>query len=193
MNKAVFLDKDGTLIDDIPYNVNTDLIVLNKNSATGLRLLQQNGYLLVIITNQAGIAHGYFSMPQLEAVEAKLAEIFRNEGLTLSGFYYCPHHPDGEIAPYDIACYCRKPQPGLLFKAARDLDINLNASWMVGDILNDIEAGNRAGCRGILIDNGNETEWILDEYRQPVKKVKTIDMAAEYIISRLNDEQLAGL
>jgi histidinol phosphatase-like enzyme len=119
--------------------------------------------------------------------------MLNNHGIMLSGFYYCSHHPQGKIEPYAIDCDCRKPKPGLLHKAAIELKIDLSASWMIGDILNDIEAGNSAGCRSILIDNGNETEWMMNEIRRPIAKVRNIDEAAEYIISIKKDERLVGM
>ncbi len=96
----------------------------------------------------------------------------------LSGFYYCPHHPHGKIPEYAVDCFCRKPRPGLLQKAALEHEIDLASSWLVGDILHDIEAGNRAGCRTVLIDNGNEAEWDLSPRRQPEFIVKNVYEAA---------------
>jgi len=104
----------------------------------------------------------------------------------LAGFYYCPHHPDGSVARYAVDCGCRKPQPGMLQKAARELDIDLEHSWMVGDILDDIEAGRRAGCRTILINNGSETEWVLSPERQPHFIVSNLEEAARTVISVMN-------
>ena len=192
MNKAVFLDKDGTLIHDFPYNVDPEKIVLQHNLITGLKHLQENGYTLILITNQAGIAYGYFKPEALLLVEEKIKTILNKHGIILSGFYYCPHHIDGSIELYNIDCDCRKPKPGMLLKAAGDFNIDLKNSWMIGDILNDIEAGNKAGCRSILIDNGNETEWLINTKRQPVIKVKNINKAAEYII-QLTKYELATL
>ncbi|MDB4902366.1 MAG: hydrolase, HAD-superfamily, subfamily [Mucilaginibacter sp.] len=193
MNKAVFLDKDGTLIIDIPYNADPDKITLCNDCIKGLKRLQEKKYLLILITNQAGVAHGYFKEDALLLVEEKIRMMLNNYGIMLSGFYYCPHHPQGKIEPYAIDCDCRKPKPGLLLKAATELDIDLSASWMIGDILNDIEAGNSAGCKSILIDNGNETEWMMNEIRRPIAKVRNIDEAAEYIISIKKDERLVGM
>ncbi|MDR6943181.1 D-glycero-alpha-D-manno-heptose-1,7-bisphosphate 7-phosphatase [Mucilaginibacter pocheonensis] len=194
MKKAIFLDKDGTLIVDVAYNVNPEKVTLSKDCVRGLKRLQQHGYLLVIVSNQSGIAHGYFDKDKLSAVEHKIKMMLYAHDIILNGFYYCPHHPDGKVKPYAISCNCRKPQPGLLLKAAKDLAIDLQASWMIGDILNDVEAGNRAGCRSILIDNGNETEWIYNEMRQPAATIKNINMAADYIISTIKkDEQLVRL
>jgi D,D-heptose 1,7-bisphosphate phosphatase len=167
MHTAVFLDKDGTLIPDIPYNVAPDRISLYPGVGAGLRQLHQAGYLLIVVSNQSGVARGYFPETALEGVEQRLRSLLEQEGVPLAGFYYCPHHPEGKNAEYAIACTCRKPQPGLLHQAVRDHAIDLSQSWLIGDILNDIEAGRAAGCRTILIDNGNETEWQLDRQRLP--------------------------
>ncbi|SDE96293.1 D,D-heptose 1,7-bisphosphate phosphatase [Mucilaginibacter pineti] len=184
MNKAVFLDKDGTLIDDIPYNVNPALIALSKNSQTGLKSLLGAGYLLVVISNQSGVARGFFTERALSSVKNKLNELLGKSGIKLSGFYYCPHHPAGINPGYSIDCDCRKPKPGLIQTAAGELNIDLEKSWMIGDILNDVEAGARAGCKTILIDNGNETEWTDGDYRTPNQKVNNINDAAAYILNQ---------
>lgn len=190
--KAVFLDKDGTLIEDVPYNVDPALIMLSPDCLIGLSHLQAEGYLLVIISNQSGVARGYFEASALLKVEGQLNALLARAGITLNGFYYCPHHPDGVIDVLAIDCDCRKPAPGLLLKAAEELNIDLNASWMIGDILNDIEAGNRAGCKSILIDNGNETEWLMNDIRRPAITVKNINEAADYIL-KTDVKQLARM
>jgi D,D-heptose 1,7-bisphosphate phosphatase len=182
MNKAVFLDKDGTLIPDVPYNVNTDLITLQAGAIPGLKKLTAAGYDLIIISNQAGIAYGYFQEEEIKKVKERVEEMLRMEGVALTGFYYCPHHPDGKVSQYRKTCDCRKPAPGLILQAAKDFSINLSASWMVGDILNDIEAGHLAGCRSILIDNGNETEWVMSEMRKPDAKARNLNDAADFIL-----------
>ena len=192
MNKAIFLDKDGTLIPDIPYNVDPEKITLSESAVEGLINLQSHGYKLIIISNQAGVARGYFTEDKLLAVANKMAELFAQNGLTLDGFYYCPHHPDGAVVGYNISCDCRKPAAGMLFKAAADHQINLAKSWMIGDILNDTEAGNRAGCKTVIIDNGNETEWMQGPYRTPTLICKTINEAAERLLI-IEKYELAGL
>lgn len=192
MKKAIFLDKDGTLIPDIPYNVDPGLITLEANTVYGLQQLQEAGYLFIIISNQSGVARGFFTEDKLQNVEEKIAQIFSDNELLLSGFYYCPHHPDGIVPGYNIQCDCRKPEPGMLIKAAEELGIDLNRSWMIGDILNDVEAGNRAGCKTVLIDNGNETEWLTGDYREPALICKTINEAATKILD-INEYALAGL
>lgn len=181
--KAVFLDKDGTLIEDIPYNVDPNRIQLTPEVTQALQKLHLAGYLLIVITNQAGVAYQFFSESALSAVEQRLHYLFRQIGVSLSGFYYCPHHPNGIVNQYAIACDCRKPQPGLLLQAARDHGIDLTQSWFVGDILNDVQAGRAANCQTILLNNGNETEWELSPARLPHYLVHNLAEAAEVILA----------
>ncbi len=166
-NPCVFLDKDGTLVEDIPYNVDPGLIRLSAGAAEGLRLLHAAGFQLIVISNQAGVALGRFPESELAGVHARLEELLADVGVPLAGFYYCPHHPQGRLPGYTQDCLCRKPQPGLITRAARDHEIDLAGSWFVGDILNDVEAGHRAGCRTLLIDNGHETLWRRSPLRWP--------------------------
>ncbi len=153
---AVFLDKDGTLIEDVPYNVDPDLIRLAPGAVAGLPLLHAAGYRLIVISNQSGVARGLFPEAALAGVEARLRALLADLGVPLAGFYYCPHHPEGSLPDYAFACACRKPEPGLILRAAREHGTDLARSWFVGDILDDVEAGNRAGCRTILVDLGTE-------------------------------------
>lgn len=178
MRKAVFIDKDGTLIVDVPFNVNPDLIRLQDNIIEGLISIKELGYELIVISNQSGVAHGHFEESDLRKVEEKLQELLGKHNLSLDAFYYCPHHPEGTVKAYSVDCPSRKPNPGMILKAAKDREIDLTRSWMIGDILHDIEAGNRAGCRTILIDNGNETEWIMNDFNHPDFTVRTINDAA---------------
>jgi D-glycero-D-manno-heptose 1,7-bisphosphate phosphatase len=165
--KAIFLDKDGTLLDDVPYNIDPQRMVLSKNAGEGLRLLVRLGYQLIVVSNQSGIARGFFGEEAMKKVEQRLVELLLDQGVNLHAFYYCPHLPYGPIEAYRKECDCRKPAPGMLKQAAAEHGIDLDASWMIGDILDDVEAGNRAGCRTILLDNGNETEWQISMQRKP--------------------------
>src|SRR5512138_1881740 len=110
--RAVFLDKDGTLITDNPYSVDPAEMRLLPGVVRGLRQLQAAGYALIVVTNQSGVARGLFSEGALAGVEARLRQLLRAAGVSLAGFYYCPHHPHGGVGPYAIECTCRKPQPG---------------------------------------------------------------------------------
>lgn len=181
LTPAVFLDKDGTLIEDVPYNVDPQKICFTEGAIAALQKLHTAGFKLLIVTNQSGIARGFFPESALLPVRQYLTDQLARMGIPLTGFYACPHHPDGIVARYAIACSCRKPAPGLLHRAAAEDCIDLSRSWMVGDILNDIEAGRRAGCRTILIDNGNETEWQRSEQRSPDHIVANLIQAADII------------
>lgn len=183
MHKAVFLDKDGTLIKDVPYNVDPQKIELFADVPEGLKLLKDQGFKLIVVTNQSGVAYGYFDEKAIEGVKQKIQLLLNDFHIDIDGFYYCPHHEKGTIPAYAIACNCRKPGAGLLIQAAAELHINLSQSWMIGDILNDIEAGKKAGCKTILMDNGGETEWILTKERTPDYTVRNFLEAATIIVA----------
>jgi D,D-heptose 1,7-bisphosphate phosphatase len=181
--KAIFLDKDGTLVEDIPYNVEPRRITLASGAGPALRLLSRLDYRFYVVSNQGGIAHGRFGEDAMHRVRDRISDLLFRENLALEGFYFCPHDPAGSVPFYAVQCECRKPLPGMLLKAAREHDIDLSASWMVGDILHDVEAGNRAGCRTVLIDNGNETEWRLGPGRIPTRMAPDLYAAAVLIAS----------
>ncbi len=190
--RAVFLDKDGTLVEDIPYNVDPQKIRLALGAVEGLSALHENGYALIVVSNQSGVARGLFPERALREVEHSLRRQLAAFGVPLAGFYYCPHHPDGSVDGYAVACRCRKPAPGMLRRAAAELGIDLSEAWMVGDILDDIEAGRRAGCRTVLIDNGNETEWRSGRLRQPHHRAADLAEAARLILATTPTPALGG-
>lgn len=186
---AVFIDKDGTLIDDVPYNVDPELIRLSKDAGTALARLRRAGYRLIVVSNQSGVARGYFKKGALAAVNHRIQQLLEPYAVAIDDFYYCPHGTDD-------ACSCRKPQPGMLLKAAREYTIDLEKSWMIGDILHDVEAGNRAGCRTIHLDNGHETEWVKGPHRRPDVTVRNLREAANIICNyskerRRNEQQVS--
>lgn len=156
-DRAIFVDKDGTLVHDVPYSADPAQIRLLPGAADGLRRLTAAGYLVVIVSNQSGVARGHFTEDALPAVEQKLREILELEGIPLAGFYYCPHYVQGVVPEYAIECACRKPQPGMLRLAAHERSIDLKASWMIGDRAEDVEAGRRAGCRTVWIPSATPT------------------------------------
>jgi len=153
---ALFLDRDGTLVEPRHYPSRPEHLRLYPTLGPELRRLQQAGFRLVVVTNQSGVARGYFTADDLDRMHAYLAGELARWGVRLDATYYCPHHPDGTIAALARPCQCRKPQPGLLLRAAAELDLDLRRSWFVGDILDDVEAGNRAGCPTVLVDLGTE-------------------------------------
>lgn len=179
--RAIFLDKDGTLINDVPYNVDPSLIRLAAGATEGLRRLHASGFRLIVISNQSGIARGFFSEEAMTGVHDRIRQLLAELGVPLTGFYYCPHHPSGTVARYAVACDCRKPQPGLILQAARAHGIALADSWFIGDILDDVEAGRRAGCRTLMIDAGHETLWERSPMRWPDLQAGDLAEAARLI------------
>lgn len=155
-NRALFLDRDGTLVHPRHYPSRPDQLILYDGIVDELRRFQTHGFRLIVITNQAGLARGIFSADDLARMHAYLTMELALEGVRLDGIYHCPHHPHGIIPELAVRCECRKPRPGMLFRAAVDLCIDLQRSWFVGDILDDVEAGRRAGCRTVLVDLGTE-------------------------------------
>jgi D-glycero-D-manno-heptose 1,7-bisphosphate phosphatase len=177
---AVFLDKDGTLVEDVPYNVDPALLRLTRNAVDALRLLARHGHRLVVVTNQPGVAMNLFDHAALDRLQHALVDLLAQHDVHLDGFYACPHAAPGFTT--EPPCVCRKPAPGLLLQAAEELRLDLSRSWMVGDILNDVEAGRRAGCRTVMLDVGNETEWVESPLRVPHHKAGDLLQAAELIV-----------
>jgi D-glycero-D-manno-heptose 1,7-bisphosphate phosphatase len=147
---AVFLDRDGTVIDEVGHLGEPERVVILPGVPAALRRLTDAGFSLVVVTNQAGVARGYFTETDVEAVNARAAELLDAEGIRLEGWYHCPHHPD-----FTGACDCRKPEPGMLRRAAREHDLDLERSWMVGDHPTDAAAGRAAGARPIMVRTGH--------------------------------------
>lgn len=150
--RAVFLDRDGTLTVARHYPNRPEHLTVQEGVPSALRALRAQGWLLVVVTNQSGLARGYFTVVDLANMHRALRENLASAGVTLDGIYHCPHHPDGIVPELAIRCSCRKPEPGLLTTASTELDICLDRSWMVGDFASDIEAGRRAGTRTALVE-----------------------------------------
>ncbi|MBI4713323.1 MAG: HAD-IIIA family hydrolase [Planctomycetes bacterium] len=169
MNRAVFLDRDGTLIKPTrPRRINTrfgkvfnDCVIkpseirLCSGVISGLKRLQAAGYILVIITNQSVVARGVITERQLRHIHRRIVRILGNRGIRISGVYYCPHHPEGLVKRYRRKCRCRKPAPGLILRAARAHRINLKHSFLIGDSAKDIKAARNAGVKGIKVTKKN--------------------------------------
>jgi D-glycero-D-manno-heptose 1,7-bisphosphate phosphatase len=149
--RAVFVDRDGVLIRDVKHLTSSAQIEILPGVPESLRRLRDAGWAVVVVTNQSVVARGMVTEDGLREIHRALAAQLRARGAALDGIYYCPHHPEGAVAAYRRVCDCRKPQPGLLLRAAADLGIDLGASVMVGDAASDIEAGRRAGCRTVLL------------------------------------------
>lgn len=154
LQPAIFLDRDGVVIEDSHYLGSPDRVRLVPGSAGAIASLNRAGWPVVIVTNQSGVARGLFGEPEVDAVHKHIAEELRDHGATVDGFYFCPHHPEGEVSAFRIECECRKPKPGMLMKAAIELRLHLASSWLIGDRVTDLEAGAAVGCRTVLVRTG---------------------------------------
>jgi D,D-heptose 1,7-bisphosphate phosphatase len=147
-NRAVFVDRDGTINRDVPYCSRPEDFELLAGVGEGIRLLNENGYKVIVITNQSGIARGYFTEETLEEIHQKMRQDLKAYHARVDAIYYCPHHPDE-------GCDCRKPNPKMVFEAAKDLNCDISKSYVIGDSEKDIEMGLRAGCNQSLMINSN--------------------------------------
>ena len=154
MNRAVFLDRDGTLIEEVGYLDRIDRVRFFPYTVDAVRLLNRGGYVVIVVTNQAGIARGFFDEAFVEATHRSLSDTLAAGGARVDGFYFCPHHPEATLAAYRQACECRKPQSGLLRRAAADRHLDLARSFVVGDRPHDIAAGTTVGAKGVLVRTG---------------------------------------
>jgi len=176
-HRAVFLDRDGTINEEVGYVNHLERFVLLPRVAEAIRLLNQHGLKAVVITNQSGVARGYFPESLVHLVHQRMQELLGREGAYLDGIYYCPHHPDVGSPPYRQKCGCRKPETGLVDKASTALDLDCSRSYLVGDRGNDFEFAHRIGAKGILVLTGyGRGEW---EYCQDRWKAKPNHVAQD--------------
>ena len=178
-HKAVFLDRDGTLNEEVGYVNHIERFYLLPRVGRAIRLLNQQGWKAVVITNQSGVARGYFPESLVHQVHSKMEELLGKEGARLDGIYYCPHHPEIGSPPYRQKCRCRKPDTGLIEKASKELDLDPSGSYVVGDRGADMEFARRVGAKAILVLTGyGKGEW---EYFGGQWKVKP-DYVAEDLL-----------
>jgi len=193
MNRAVFLDRDGTVNEEVGYLHKLDELRLIPGAGAAIKRLNEAGLKVVLVTNQSGIARGYFSESQLHDIHVRLEQMLSSEGARLDAIYYCPHHPSAGNSHYTRDCDCRKPGTGLIDRAARDLEIDVRQSFVVGDKWSDVELGQRAGAHSILVRTGYGSA---DEKRaRPPHRVEpdfiahTISEAADWIIKQVGKNE----
>jgi D-glycero-D-manno-heptose 1,7-bisphosphate phosphatase len=175
-NRAVFLDRDGTIMEDSNYVGNVERVVLIPNAATALKRLQDAGYKLFIVTNQSGVGRGYFTRDAVEAIHTHLNDHFSRAGVRFDHYYVCPHHPEDN-------CDCRKPKPRFLFEAAREHGLDLASCFMVGDRASDIQTGVNAGTKTILVLTGAGRETLAKPEVRPDFVAGNINEAATWILN----------
>jgi len=185
-NEAIFLDRDGTINEEVGYLDSLDKLVIFPSAFEAIRLINQSGRKVIVVTNQAGIARGLFGEDLVETIHAALREALRRKSAFIDAFYYCPHHPTEGLPPYRQSCDCRKPAPGLFLRAAQDLNLDLSASWMIGDRFNDIEAAHRAGARGILVKTGYGADALSGEGPDAATPAGKPDLVADDILQAVH-------
>ena len=177
MKPAVFLDRDGTMIEDVGYLDAINRVEFFPWTIDAIRMLNHAGLPVVVVTNQTGIARGFFSDGFVEETHRHIAARLEAGGARVDAYYYCPHHPDGSVAAYARRCECRKPGPGMIQKAASDLGLDPARSFVVGDTWLDIGLARSVGARGILVRTGAGAAW---EARTPA------DLAADAVVDNLD-------
>ena len=189
MRPAVFLDRDGTLIEDAGYLDAIDRLVFYPWTVDTIRALNGAGLPVVVITNQSGIARGYFTEQFVDETHREISARLAKGGARIDAYYHCPHHPDGHVAPYACVCDCRKPARGLVDRAARDLDLDVARSFVVGDKWSDIGLAQAVGARSILVRSGTGAAEIR---RRPDLTadaiVDNLAAAASWVLGKLKSE-----
>ena len=189
MRPAVFLDRDGTMIEERGYLNRLDLVTPFPYTADAIVRLRRAGFAIVVVTNQAGIARGFFDEAFVRSVHAHLNTLLPADAVP-DAYYFCPHHPEGVVEPYRVDCPCRKPAPGMVTQAVADLDLDLARSFVVGDKWLDVGLANQAGARGILVRTGYGAETA-DEPPDDLRAervVATLGEAADYILTTSESE-----
>jgi len=186
---AFFLDRDGTVSHEVGYVNHPSRLRLLPNTAAALLRARAAGYLCVLVTNQAGVARGYFPEDMVTTTHQRLRALLADAGTALDGIYYCPHHPGTGEPPYRCDCDCRKPRPGMVVQAAREMNIDIAASIVVGDKISDVQMGHNQGARGILVRTGyglgeeefqreswtTEPDYVADDLLDAVNWVLDVD------------------
>jgi D-glycero-D-manno-heptose 1,7-bisphosphate phosphatase len=183
LRPGVFLDRDGTVIEERHFLSRPDDVVLLTTAGETIARLNSLGIPVAVVTNQSGIARGYFSEDRIVEVHARLDELLAPFGARIDSYQYCPHHPVEGIGTYRIDCECRKPKPGMLIRAAGELGIDLSKSLMVGDRLGDLEAGANAGCHSALVRTGYGMQTALDFDRQSLRFTGAFDSLADAVVA----------
>lgn len=178
MDRAVFLDRDGTLIEEVGYLDRLDRMTLFPWSIDAVRLLNRAGFRVVVVTNQAGVARGLFPESFVGEAHAEMRARFAGGGATIEQFYYCPHHPEATVAAYREECACRKPRPGMIWQAERELGIDPAKSFVVGDRWIDVAMGRACGARAVLVRTG---------YGRAEEPLRPAALEADFVADTLMD------
>ena len=161
--KAVFIDRDGTINKEVNYLHKIEDLEILPGVAEAVKLLNTGGFLVIVPTNQSGIARGYYSVEDMQKINDEISRRLEKEGAHIDAFYFCPHHPKGKVEEFTLPCDCRKPEPGMFLKAAEDFNIDFSTSFSVGDKIRDLKPAKELGGRGILVKTGYGLEELKDK------------------------------
>lgn len=181
-NRAVFVDRDGTMAKDVHYCSCPEDFVLFPETAEAIKLLNEHGFMVIVITNQSGIARGYFTEEMLAKIHEKMRKELAEQGALIEAIYYCPHHPDDN-------CECRKPKPKLVYQATKDFDIDLERSFVIGDLQMDIDLGRAVGCKAILISTISKNSSTLGK-NSPDFTAPNLYEAVKWVITSATAEMI---
>ncbi len=189
LRPVVFLDRDGTLNEEVGYIRDVSKLVLIEGAANSIKRLNAHGIAAVLVTNQSGAARGYYAEEHILQLNERLVSLLEGAGAQLDAVYYCPHLPDGVVAPYSCACECRKPEPGMVTQAFTEHpDLDRSRSYVVGDKATDVELAEKCGAKGVLVTTGYGQDVINGTYQWKVKPTFTasnIVRAIDWILADL--------
>lgn len=185
---AVFIDRDGTICEESGYIDHPDRLLIYPWSYPAIAQLNQAGLKVVVVTNQSGVARGYFAEEMVTAIHEKMCAAMAEHGARLDAIYYCPHHPEALVEPYRQDCRCRKPKPGMALQAAQALDLDLSASYVIGDRYRDIQLAHAIGARAVLVLSGygrEEYDSQRHTWKTPPDHIaQNLLTAAQWVLSR---------
>ncbi len=186
--RAVFLDRDGTINEEVHYLRRAEDVRLLPGAGQAIARLNAAGLAVVVVSNQSGLARGYFDEADLASVQIRLNRLLAEQGARVDAYYFCPHHPEGAVEHYALACDCRKPAPGLVLQAAREMGLELAGSYMVGDRLRDVACGKNAGLTSIMVRCGQDDGEPRPEDEKPDLVADDLAQAVDWILARLAEQ-----
>ena len=190
---AVFLDRDGTINEQMGYINHISRFVFLPGAVEAIGILNRNRYLVIVVSNQSGVARGYFPLALVDEVHEHMKMVLKKSGVDIDGLFFCPHHPEGKVAQYSISCDCRKPKTGLIQKACEAFDIDMPNSYVIGDRISDIELAHRSDLKGILVTTGyglgDVTYLLPNATYKPVHIAADLFQAVRWIIMEREHRQ----
>jgi D-glycero-D-manno-heptose 1,7-bisphosphate phosphatase len=187
MNRAVFLDRDGVIVADVGYPHRREQLRFLARAGEAIKLLNAHGFKVIVVTNQAGVARGFYTEAAAREMNDYICQQISEQGGSIDRVYYCPHHIEGTVKEYAVPCSCRKPNTGMIEQATRDFGIDLTRSFLVGDKESDIEAGRRTGCRTVLLTGDGANPQTANALPSSDHIARSLYEAVSWIIEHAGD------